>query len=62
MSMLCTTHDLGVVAEISHEFMVIYCGNIMAMGTVDNIFANSQHQYTKVLLKAIPIADPQLNI
>lgn len=60
MSMLFITHDLGVVAEICHDVMVMYCGNIMEQGTVDNIFANAQHPYTKVLLNAIPIADPQL--
>ncbi|EET18571.1 ABC transporter ATP-binding protein [Francisella tularensis] len=54
MSMLFITHDLGVVAEICHDVMVMYCGNIMEQGTVDNIFANAQHPYTKGLLNTMP--------
>ncbi|MBK2357008.1 ABC transporter ATP-binding protein [Francisella hispaniensis] len=54
MSMLFITHDLGVVAEICHDVMVMYCGNIMEQGTVDNIFANTQHPYTKGLLNTMP--------
>lgn len=41
MSMLFITHDLGVVAEICHDVMVMYCGNVMEQGTVDNIFTKS---------------------
>lgn len=54
MSMLFITHDLGVVAEICHDVMVMYCGNIMEQGTVDSIFANAQHPYTKGLLNTMP--------
>ncbi|AFB78252.1 Oligopeptide transport ATP-binding protein OppD [Francisella tularensis subsp. tularensis TIGB03] len=54
MSMLFITHDLGVVTEICHDVMVMYCGNIMEQGTVDNIFANAQHPYTKGLLNTMP--------
>lgn len=41
MLMLFITYDLGVVAEICHDVMVMYCGNIMEQGTVDNIFVNA---------------------
>ncbi|MBK2025509.1 ABC transporter ATP-binding protein [Francisella philomiragia] len=54
MAMLFITHDLGVVAEICHDVMVMYCGNIMEQGTVDSIFANAQHPYTKGLLNTMP--------
>ena len=54
MSMLFITHDLGVVAEICHDVMVMYCGSIMEQGTVDNIFENAQHPYTKGLLNTMP--------
>ena len=54
MSMLFITHDLGVVAEICHDVMVMYCGSIMEQGTVDNIFENAQHRYTKGLLNTMP--------
>ncbi len=60
MSMLFITHDLGVVAEISHDVMVMYCGNIMEQGTVDSIFANAQHPYTKGLLNTMPVLQGML--
>ena len=54
MSMLFITHDLGVVAEICHDVMVMYCGSVMEQGTVDNIFENAKHPYTKGLLNTMP--------
>lgn len=62
MSMLFITHDLGVVAEICHDVMVMYCGNIMEQGTVDNIFANAQHPYTKGLLNTMPSITKDVDI
>ncbi|MCL4110968.1 UNVERIFIED_CONTAM: hypothetical protein GTU68_030160 [Idotea baltica] len=63
MSMLFITHDLGVVAEICHDVMVMYCGNVMEQDTVNDIFANAQHPYTKGLLNTMPSItkdDPKL--
>ena len=54
MSMLFITHDLGVVAEVCHDVMVMYGGQLMEGGMVDKIFANPEHPYTLGLLDAIP--------
>ena len=54
MSMLFITHDLGVVAEIADEVVVMYLGRVVEHGTVDEIFHNPQHPYTRALLDSIP--------
>lgn len=54
MSMLFITHDLGVVAEICHDVMVMYGGSIMESGSVNKMFANPEHPYTLGLLNAMP--------
>ena len=54
MSVLLITHDLGVVAETCERVAVMYKGKIVEENTVDNIFQNPQHPYTKGLLNAIP--------
>lgn len=62
MSMLFITHDLGVVAEICHDVMVMYCGNVMEQGTVDNIFTKAQHPYTKGLLNTMPSITKEVEV
>jgi len=54
MSVLLITHDLGVVAETCERVAVMYKGKIVEENTVNNIFKNPQHPYTKALLDAIP--------
>ncbi|MFA6755686.1 MAG: ABC transporter ATP-binding protein [Bacilli bacterium] len=54
MAIIIITHDLGVVAQICDEVDVMYAGRIVEKGTVDEIFYNPQHEYTKGLLKSIP--------
>jgi len=54
MSVLLITHDLGVVAETCEKVAVMYKGKIVEEASVENIFANPQHDYTKALLNAIP--------
>jgi len=54
MSIILITHDLGVIAEISTHVIVMYGGMIMEKGTVQDIFYNPQHPYTKGLHKSIP--------
>ena len=54
MSVLLITHDLGVVAEICEKVAVMYKGQIVEEASVDDIFTNPQHEYTKALLNAIP--------
>ncbi len=57
MSMLLITHDLGVVANIADEVAVIYQGEIMEAGTVDDIFKAPSHPYLKGLMAAVPHFD-----
>ena len=54
MSVLLITHDLGVVAETCEKVAVMYKGQIVEEASVDDIFTNPQHEYTKALLNAIP--------
>jgi len=53
-SIIFITHDLGVVANIADRVAVMYAGKIVEIGTVDEIFNNPKHPYTKGLLKAMP--------
>ena len=57
MSILMITHDLGVVAQLCDEVIVMYAGAICEQGTVDEIFYNPCHEYTKGLLRSIPRVD-----
>ncbi|MCH7881704.1 MAG: ABC transporter ATP-binding protein [Proteobacteria bacterium] len=54
MAVLMITHDLGVVANMADEVVVIYHGRVMESGSTRDIFANPEHPYLKALLKAIP--------
>ncbi len=57
MAMLLITHDLGVVANMADEVVVIYHGEIMEAGPVDTIFRQPQHRYLKALMSAVPHFD-----
>jgi oligopeptide/dipeptide ABC transporter ATP-binding protein len=54
MGMILITHDLGVVAEVADEVVVMYAGQVAEQGTVREIFKNPKHPYTKGLLNSIP--------
>ena len=54
MAMLIITHDLGVIAEIADEVVVMYAGKIVESAPVDALFADPQHPYTIGLLGSIP--------
>ena len=54
MAILMITHDLGVVANMADEIIVMYHGEIMEYGSLKDIFHNAQHPYLKSLLKAVP--------
>ncbi|NKI73850.1 ABC transporter ATP-binding protein [Dickeya sp. CFBP 2040] len=54
MSVLFITHDMGVVAEIADRVVVMYRGEVVEQGTVEEIFNRPQHDYTKALLAAVP--------
>ncbi|MCP4326823.1 MAG: ABC transporter ATP-binding protein [Alphaproteobacteria bacterium] len=54
MAVLIITHDLGVVANVAEEVVVMYHGEVMERGTVEDIFENPGHPYLKALLNAVP--------
>jgi oligopeptide transport system ATP-binding protein len=56
-SIILITHDLGVVAEMCDRVIVMYAGKVIETGTVDDIFYNPQHPYTKGLLRSVPRLD-----
>lgn len=56
MAIIMITHDLGVVAQMCDEVIVMYAGCVCERGTVDEIFYNPQHEYTKGLLRSVPSA------
>ncbi len=57
MAVLIITHDLGVVANLADEVVVIYHGEIMEAGTVTDIFTRPSHAYLKGLMAAVPHFD-----
>ncbi len=54
MSMIFITHDLGVVAEIADDVAVMYLGSVVEQGTVEQVFGDPKHPYTRALLNSIP--------
>ncbi|WP_049981638.1 ABC transporter ATP-binding protein [Halolamina rubra] len=54
MSILFVTHDLGVVAQIADHVVVMYAGKVMERGTVEEIFDDPSHPYTRALLECLP--------
>ena len=56
MAIIMITHDLGVVAQMCDEVIVMYAGGICEKGSVDDIFYRPKHEYTKGLLHSIPTA------
>lgn len=54
MAVILITHDLGVIAETCQRAIVMYCGNIVETGTVEDLFQRPRHPYTKGLLESIP--------
>ncbi len=54
MAIIMITHDLGVIASMCDEVIVMYAGKICEQGTVDEIFYNSAHEYTKGLMASVP--------
>ena len=55
LSLMLITHDLGVVAEMAHEVVVMYAGKVAERAPVKEIFANPKHPYTQGLLNSIPV-------
>lgn len=57
MAIIMVTHDLGVIASMCDEILVMYGGRVCERGTADDIFYQPAHEYTKGLLRSIPKAD-----
>jgi peptide/nickel transport system ATP-binding protein len=54
MAVMLITHDLGVIAEMADEVLVVYLGRVVEQGPVEKIFAEPSHPYTRALLDSIP--------
>jgi len=54
MSIMIITHNLGVVAEIADEVAVMYLGRVVEQGSVEEIFYQPKHPYTRALLESLP--------
>ena len=54
MAIMLITHDLGVIAEMADEVVVMYLGLVAERGPVDDIFHAPKHPYTRALLSSIP--------
>ncbi|MGN8906311.1 ABC transporter ATP-binding protein [Bacillota bacterium HCP28S3_F12] len=57
MAIILVTHDLGVIASMCDEIIVMYGGRVCERGTADDIFYHPCHEYTKGLLRSIPNVD-----
>jgi peptide/nickel transport system ATP-binding protein len=59
MAIMLITHNLGVVAEMADDVVVMYLGRVVEEGPVDDIFHNPRHPYTRALLQSIPKIDSE---
>ena len=57
MALLLITHDLGVIAQMADDVVVMYLGRVVEQGPVDEIFHDAKHPYTRALLRSIPSID-----
>lgn len=59
LTLLFISHDLGVVRTLSDRVLVLYLGRVMEVAETARLYAEPLHPYTRLLLEAVPLADPQ---
>ncbi len=64
LAIILITHDMGVIAEMADDVVVMYLGRVVERGTVDDIFHDPKHPYTRSLLRSIPsiLAEPRTKL
>jgi oligopeptide/dipeptide ABC transporter ATP-binding protein len=62
LALIFITHDLATVRQISHRVLVMYLGRVCELSDTESLFLRPKHPYTKALLDAVPIADPDVGI
>lgn len=62
LTLIFVAHDLGVVRHISDEILVMYLGGMMEKASADDLVNDAQHPYTRALLSAVPVPDPDAKL
>ncbi len=64
LGIILITHDMGVIAEMADDVVVMYLGRVVERGSVDDIFHDPKHPYTRSLLRSIPsiLAEPRTKL
>jgi oligopeptide transport system ATP-binding protein len=58
LALIVISHDLAIVRHISHRVLVLYLGRVMELASRDELYAEPRHPYTRALMAAVPIPDP----